>query len=186
MKNSKQNLKSKANKFSWKKKNLAYQGSTCKNSAFRSTKKQLVRSWSSGLINLFYRDTLQSLTLWTSHYATRFMWSDWTGKMGSSVMVIEKFTLIHRNSAQSSFHIEDFESLLWANEGWPIWGMIVSSPISDENYNDSKSSMWKRLWVFELLRCFIIVISERIECFIIEFACIASHVINLFHLTFVL
>ena len=93
MKNSKQNLKSKANKFSWKKKNLAYQGSTCKNSAFRSTKKQLVRSWSSGLINLFYRDTLQSLTLWTSHYATRFMWSDWTGKMGSSVMVIEKFTL---------------------------------------------------------------------------------------------
>ena len=46
---------------------------------------------------------------------------------------------------QSSFHIEDFESLLWANEGGPIWEMIVSSPISDKNFDDSKSSMWKVL-----------------------------------------
>ena len=41
---------------------------------------------------------------------------------------------------------------------------------------------------FELVECFIIVIvlSERIVCFIIEFAYIWNHVINLFHLTFVL
>ena len=46
---------------------------------------------------------------------------------------------------KSSFHIEDFESLLWANEGGPIWEMIVSSPISNKNFDDSKSSMWKEL-----------------------------------------
>ena len=46
---------------------------------------------------------------------------------------------------KSSFHIEDFESLLWANEGEPIREMIVSSPISDKNFDDSKSSMWKEL-----------------------------------------
>ena len=44
---------------------------------------------------------------------------------------------------KSSFHIEDFESLFWANEGGPIWEMIVSSPISDKNFDDSKSSKWK-------------------------------------------
>ena len=30
---------------------------------------------------------------------------------------------IYRLSVKSSFHIEDFESLLWANEGGPIWEM---------------------------------------------------------------
>ena len=49
------------------------------------------------------------------------------------------------NESKSSFHIEDFESLLLANEGGSIGEMIVSSPISDKNFDDSKSSMWKEL-----------------------------------------
>ena len=45
--------------------------------------------------------------------------------------------------AKTLFHIEDFESSFWTNEGGPFWVMIVFSPINDKDFDDSKSSMWK-------------------------------------------
>ena len=69
-----------------------------------------------------------------------------TSKMFSSQLIGSQIRLTS-HLTKTLFHIEDFESLLWANDRGSIWEMIVSSPISDKNFDDSKSSMWKSVWV---------------------------------------